>query len=742
MCKHVCYQNRSDVMHSLAQPIKYRGESINTIPERTGTFINGNTMKILEEMFTVFDGSKVRKNTAFLKALSIALQSHEHPSYNDVWDCAGREYAETTKKQNKSWIGRSGWVNNGTFGQHFWDEYMRRWIGYTEKKEMMTSLKNDAALRHQYDVETGYDYDNTMDVIRTNPQVTYRLPELPINKLNYFDTHNVQIIKMNHVGGNPVVQLPLSYHYRCNKCGYEEDMAFDVKNIPCDGEDCSGAMIRVKSQDVIRPAYASRVITDDLNSISIISLSEIPQGEFIGAVFLCRNKADYYLFMIATEEIEPTSSTVTIEPGRHAIWQLIDQIDAMHENRIGKHIDGLDWYKAAILLSYLANCKGRISTNVMVVGGAGLGKTSTARLLMATLTTQQKVQPMDDLTGPGLRGSTAQIKVGDTTISVPEPGLVVRHKLITIDEFLGSKNQIMNSLKTVLVSSTINVEVAGNRTQTPKYATAIATSNTVEAVGLEQNRWMLKWIETGDEDPLNEFVQQSAHEAMVDEWTLRGIEWRTGLAFPHIDRWPILFFINDMSEELTDHDLDGSDEEIDDIELAKLLYNSDIDEYFNFCGRIDVDWKSQRSRIKELINEIRVFDTAHPERKLDKIHSKRRLGQNITLMLQLSAQINGRAELIDEDFEFVRELWSKTCDWIDVSELSHNGDGKTYPAQSWTIERIKKEVHARMKDFEGSQKFWMTSRGFALITAELEKHGAPSGLVDNVIERYKENPKQ
>ena len=99
-----------------------------------------------------------------------------------------------------------------------------------------------------------------------------------------FDNHNIQIIKMNHVGSNPVVQLPLSYHYRCNACGQERDLAFDVKSIPC-GEECSGAMIRVKSRDIVRPAYASRVITDDLNSISIVSLSEIPQGEFIGAVF-------------------------------------------------------------------------------------------------------------------------------------------------------------------------------------------------------------------------------------------------------------------------------------------------------------------------------------------------------------------------------------------------------------------------------------------------------------------------
>jgi hypothetical protein len=243
------------------------------------------------------------------------------------------------------------------------------------------------------------------------------------------------------------------------------------------------------------------------------------------------------------------------------------------------------------------------------------------------------------------------------------------------------------------------------------------------------------------EDPSNEWTQQAANDAMVDEWRQRGLEWHTGLAFPHIDRWPILFFINDVSDELTDNDLDGSDEEINDLELAKLVYSHDIDEHFNFYGKICVDWKPKRARIKEFINEIRVYDPAHPERRIDRIHSKRRLGQNITLMLQLSAQINGRSELTDEDFDFVRELWSKTCEWIDVSELSHGTQTQTNPEQEWTIEVIKKRIHDHMKERIGTN-YYMTNTGFAMIADVLECEGAPTGLVENTIERYKQNPQQ
>lgn len=698
-------------------------------------------LKIVKEILKS-KGEHRRQFGKIFKLARIAFMNEKTPSYHNLFNGTS-PYSEKSIAVQQSMLKKLGVVDeSGLFTKWFFDEYLRRYEDTYAKRDRLVAIKQDSDYFEDHMVELEYDYTNTMDVIRKTPSMVYHLPPLPIKTLDYFDTRNIQIIKMNHVGGNPVVQLPLSYHYRCNKCGYETDLSFDVKKVSCSDADCSGDLIRVKMQDVVRPAFASRVITDDRNSISIISLSEIPHGEFIGAVFLCKNKADYYLFMIATEEIEPTRSTVTIVPERHAIWQIIDLIDSQHETLLGKHIDGMEWYKASILLAYLANCKGRISTNVMIVGGAGSGKTSTPRLYAATITTQQKVQPMDDLTGPGLRGSTTQIKVGDTTINVPEPGLVVRHKLIVIDELLGSTNPILNSLKTVLVSSTINVEVAGNRTQTPKYATAIATSNTVKAVSLEQNKWMGRWIIEHWDGEVNDFSKQAAHEAMIEEWTSRGLEWHTGLTFPHIDRWPILFFVKDASDELSDSDLDGSDEEIDDLELAKLLYNSDIDDYFNFCGRIQVDWKSQRPRIKDLVNEIRVKDIMQPDKTIDRIHSKRRLGQNIALMLQLSAQINGRANLTNEDFAFVRELWSKTCEWVDVSELSHDSGGKTYPTAEWTVERIKNEIHTHMKTLEGAQKYWMTKRGFSMIAAKLDAGGAPPELVDSTIERYRQSPNQ
>ena len=697
--------------------------------ERYKEYFEGNGsayLKIIKEILRTKGEHRRQFEKIFTSARKEFLNT-KTPNYLNLFN-GSSGYVEDSIKSQRSRLKKLGVVDaEGLFTEQFFDEYVRRYDKIRNKKKRLDAIKRDSGLFEDHIVEKEYDYNNTMDVIRETPSTAYHLPPLPVKKLDYFDTHTIQILKMNHVGGNPVVQLPLSFHYRCDGCGEEYDFAHDVKKIACPNEGCGRFMARVKSQDVIRPAYASRVITDDLNSISIISLTEIPQGEFIGAVFLCRNKADYYLFMIATEEIEPTSSTVTIEDGRHAIWQLIDIIDRQHEERANKHIHGMDWYKASILLAYLANCKGRVSTNCLIVGDPGVGKTSTPRFYMATLTPQQKVIDAMQLTGPGLHGSMAQIKIGDSTINVPEAGLLVRHRMVVIDELLENRNSLMPQLKSALMSSTISREVAGNRTQTPKYATAIATSNPVPDVIMEQIKWMNRWLEDGEES--FSFSAHPAKDAMIEEWTLRGLEWRTGQTLADIDRYPLLFFVRDPSNEISDYDLGGEDNEIDDLKLAKKLYDSDINEYFSFCGRIKVDWKSHSTKIIDLVKDLRKHDT---------IHSKKRLGQNITLMLQLSAQINGRATLIDEDFDFVRELWSKTCDWIDVAELSHNEDGKTYPAQDWTIQRIDTAIHDRMKKFEGSQKFWHTPRGFSIIAGELEDKGAPTDLVNTAVERFKD----
>ena len=685
------------------------------------------TGKIIEST-----GEKRRKFKTIFKAARTSFLNFSNPPIFDDSNTYTKRSMET-QMSNMRLLGVAN--GDGRFTEWFFDKYITMYDEMVDRRKKLLICKKDSEILDDIQAEIGFDYINTMDVLRANPRVKYHLKNgAKPSKLDYFETSQLQIIKLNHVGGNPVVQLPLEYHYYCDKCETETDKLYSSTSIRCDEDGCGGKLIRSPSMDSVRPVFASRVVTDDLNNIPIISLTEIPQGEFIGAVFLCRNKSDYYLFLVATEEIELVSSTIKIDKKTHAIWQIIKQIDNLHEERIGKHIHGLEWYKAAILMAYLANCKGRISTNLLIVGPPGIGKTSTPRFYMATLTPQQKVQDAMNLSGPGLHGSMAQIKIGDAVINVPEAGMLSRYKLVVIDEMFENRHNLLPQLKTALMSSTLTREIHGMRSQTPKYATAIATSNIIPSVLAEQNRWMMHWISDHSDqyDTTSLFTRNLAHKEMKDEWKTRGLEWRSGQPLPDMDRWPLIFFIRDPIESIHEYDLGGEDMAIDDLDLAKRLYESNIDEYFKFHGKIEVNWRPQSAEIIQLVEELQKHDT---------IHSKKRLSQNITLLLQLSAQINGRSELTDDDFMFVRGLWTKTCDWIDVSDLEFKDMTPMMASSAWDIERIKKRVHEYMTDCVGT-RYYMTPRGFSMISSRLEDEGAPSGLINSTVERYKQNPNQ
>lgn len=717
----------------LTCPICHGGEELINLSERACVFFDETYLQIVDDMFAFYDGKQMRRNTKFLKTLRSVLVKIEHPSLDDVWAHAERKYSETTKKQNRSWIKRTGWLTGNRFDERFFQEYMRRWNLLNDTKTKSKCDKADADMRHEYTITKVFDYDNTMDVLRKNRYVQYNFPEngeFPPEPIDYDDLSRLQVITIHHVGGNPRIPIPLSYHYTC-ECGAEINLPYEGKNVHCDRDECGRVMSRAPKQDLIKSGYVSQVVTTDFNNIPVVSLVEIPSGEFNAAVFVQKNKSGYYLFMIAVEEIDIVSPEIDISNDTHVIWQIIARIDNIHELQVGKHIHGLEWYKAAILLSYLANYQRHTSMNTLILGEGGSGKTSIARLYMATLTPQWKMQDTMSLSAPGLYGSTAAIKMNDTTVMIPEAGLLSRYKLVCVDEIYG-KQQILPEFRSLLRVSDISKEVAGNRSTMPKNASVIGTSNRIPSVILEQNRWMLKWITMMGDDPADEYAQEAAQEAMQAEWKERQLDWHTGQEFPDMDRWAFIFLIEDPEKTLKSHHLDAADMKINDSTLSRRVYDHSLDNYFLFCSKIGVDWKPHTDRILEFVKELQ---------KHDEIHSKR-MAQDITMVLTLSAQINGRAELTDEDFDFVKALWLKTCAWINVEEMDYVPTGAVYLPPEWTIETIKKEIHARMTRYEGSNRFWMTSRGFAVIAGELEEIGAPVELIETTIERYKQNTRQ
>jgi hypothetical protein len=689
-------------------------------------------------------GENRRKFKKVFQLARIEFLNTSTPRYEDLFN-GSSTYSPKSIGIQQSMLKRLGIIDtNGFFVEHFFNEYIRLYDEHDNKKHKFNCVKQDVVINPDVMIDTSFDYDNTLETIRKNPSdIAYHFPkslQTSAKKLDYSNTNTLQIVKLNHVGGNPRTPIPLTYHYTCS-CGNEVELSYEPKDLICDNESCGRKMTRSRFKDVFFAGFASQVIADDFNSLPILSLTPIPIGEFNAAVFLRRNKTGYYMFMIAIDDIVIESSDIKIDSGEHAIWQIIRSIDHMHEDRLGKYLHGMEWYKASILLSYLANSQRYTSMNVLAVGKGGTGKTSVPRFYLSTITQQFKVQDALSLSSPGLYGSTSAIRVGDSVVTIPEAGMLSRYQMAIVDEVYLKGNTILPVLRSLLRASTVSKEVAGNRTVMAKNACVIGTSNPIVEVLVAQSQWQNKWIKNwqldqvrfGADDTVTVLVKANGHAAMVEEWIKRDLDWHTGQPFPDMDRWMLIFFIEKKDKRLKKHHLNPDDLKIDDLQLSKLFFDQSLHDYFTFCSTIKVDYEKHSDRILDFVDEIRKHDTIHTDR----------IGQDVALVLTLSAQINGRSELTDEDFDFVKKLWSKTCEWIDVSELGHVSSGQLASSfDGWNIGKIKKEIHTRMDDYKGSPKFYMTPRGFSLISAKLEDMGAPIGLIESTVERYKQNPNQ
>ncbi|MEA3458485.1 MAG: hypothetical protein U9R21_07395, partial [Candidatus Thermoplasmatota archaeon] len=622
-------------------------------------------LQIVKEIMDNRNGNRQFK-TVFKLARG-AFLNEKTPLYDDLFNgslyssISSGHYSEKSIGIQRSMLKKLGILDSeGCFTEQFFEEYLKRYDAHIATKKKYVCVKHDVVLNPDISIDMSFTYENTIDTIRKNPtDVTYHFPEHLKNSaktLNYDDIEGIQIVKLHHVGGNPRIPIPLMYHYKC-ACGNEKDLPYETKHLVCDNEECKLTMVRSQVNDTFKSGYASQVTEGDLNNIPIVSLIELPLGAFNAAVFMRRNKSGYYLFMIAVEDITIESPDLSVSDNEHAIWQLIRRIDQNHESVLKKHLEGLEWYKAAIILAYLANYQHHTSLNILAFGDGGTGKTGTARFYMATLTRQQKLQDVTSLSEPGLYGSTTTIALNDTTVQIPEAGFLSRYKLVTIDEVY-QKHSLLASLRGLLRNTNITKEVHNNRITMPKNATVIGTSNPIPAVKMKQADIMNNWIKENEEGIHTALSEEYAHAAMVKEYISQNLDWHTGDEIPNMDRWAFAFFIKNPSDKLELHHLDPADMKIDDHLLSQLLYDQQVDDYLSFCSQIAVDWESQKDRILEFAQELR---------KHDKVHTTR-IGQDINMILQLSAQINGRAHLTDEDFDFVRELWSKTCEWVDVAE--------------------------------------------------------------------------
>lgn len=681
-----------------------------------------------------------RQNIKFVKLLREAILVNQYPALEDVFKNSG--YAKSTIYSRTFMLKKLQYFTDGVLNKLFYNDYYRYLDTVYNMKETMDISVEDSSVLDEIEINALYTHKDILNVLKNNADIRFKFPSgVEFSNLNYTD-YKVQYVQFNHIGTNTPVPYPINFYYKCNRCGGVQ--RFDEipnKNKKCPLAECGGVLIRDEIKDLVAMVYASQVTVDG-RDIPAISLVEIPNGEFTAATLMCRDtkNINYYVFILAVEEKVYESTQLDICSGEHAVWQLIDIIDNIHQERANYHIDGMDYYKAAVLMAAIANASGFKSYNILIAGKSGGAKTVTPRWYHNTFSLMCKLQDVVSLSLPGVVGSTSVININNRNIQIREPGLLSRYEFVILDELYNKvDDSLMGKLKGALSTPTMSKEVHGNRSESDKNASAVATANITPSVyNAARNKfnvYIQDYLANPDSYPLlNDYTRQAyellrfgrdpvaiVSKTMELECAAEGLNWIDGQALSDLDRFPLIFYVGNPAagedNSVPDHIFDDTDSKITTPVLQSMVYSQETRDYIQYCGNIKVVVDDEMLiRVKEFISGMWSGDY---------IHSKARGMRNIFKTLELSAMICGREYLSDMDFEFVKQLFDRTCHWIEIDDLRRRPDescdsvhphGRKEPVSS-DIESFIDKRFKRYDLYGEGKSFW--ERGLINISCDI-----------------------
>lgn len=667
---------------------------------------------IVPKMFA----SHHRINITVVKMLRKIVLVNQFPTLDEIFKES--KYAASTINSRKSTLRKQPYFKDDRLNMMFYRDYYRHFSTMYDMKEEMTISVVDSGVLDEIEISSLYTQKDVMNVLKRNPGIIFKFPsDVETTTLNYMDP-KVQYIKFNHIGSNTPVPLPLSFYYKCNRCLGVQRYSEISANRKCPLAECGGKLIREESMDSVVQVFVSQIATDGYY-LPAFSLVEIPNGEFTAATLVCRDEKNknYHVFILAVKEKKYESSQLDIRTDRHAVWQLIDIIDAVHEDRAGFHVHGMDYYKAAIIMSIIANFAGFKSYNVLIAGMSGGAKTVTPKWYYNTVSLMCKVQDVVSVSMPGLVGSSSVISVNNQNIKVSEPGLLSRNEFVVLDElYTRSENRLIGQLKGSLSSPTISKEVQGNRSEITKTASVTATANIEQSVYNTSREQYSIYVDSYEGDPegyanINEYTRAAMNDNIFDrdmgeivnrtlqhKFAAEGVNWIDGQMLSDLDRFALLFYVgNPMTTQevsVPDHIFDTVDSEIPIPELQRVVYTPEVREYIMWCSKIKMDIDDDaKEQIKPFILDLW---------KNDYIHSQARGMRYMMKTLELSAALCGRNYITQMDFDFVRELFGRTCKWVEIEEMQR-GDTELMVTSSDDISMENKyanRLQPNKKDIE------------------------------------------
>lgn len=636
--------------------------------------------------------SDKRSNKRFVEMLRQTILITQFPTLDDIFQTS--TYTPKTIRSRKSSLKKSKYFTDDRLNRMFYDDYYSQFAIYYDMMEDMSVSINDSSGLDEVTLSPLFTHSEVTKILNSNVNLKFAFPSThKVANLDFMD-NKVQFVKFNHIGINTSVPYPINFYYVCSGCKSIHRFPTVPTSKRCPFPNCNGTLVRKEEKDSVVRVFASQ-ISEVSGTIPAISLVEIPNGEFTAAVLICRDEQNtrYSVFILAIEEKSYETMPFIVNRDEHAIWQMIERIDALHEERMNFHIHGMDYYKAAILMMMVANFSDFTSYNILIAGKSGGAKTVTPKWYFNTISLACKIQDVVSVSMPGLVGSSSDIQVNNRSIRINEPGLLSRYEFVVLDEFYNKTEvRLIGQLKGSLSSPTISKEVHGNRSEIKKTASVVATANIAHAVYNSSRQKYDDYLRIYRADP-DTYANYDAHtEKAVNDnlfdtdvseiikrtvqhmYKAEGMNWIDGQTLSDLDRFALIFYVGnpfvDKETVVPDHIFDTIDAEISTPDLQRIIFSQEIRDYLKWCSQIkiimDADMKAKvKTFIKGLWNK-------------DHIHSDARGMRYISKTLEISAMICGRDYITERDFDFVKDLFSRSCRWVEIDEMVQERSDKIY----------------------------------------------------------------
>lgn len=595
----------------------------------------------------------------------LAIQSMGGDKVNMGALLKGLGFSEDAIKSYCSLV--SIWIDSeSNLTTKFYSEYNSILEELRNDRRKFKTMKNDAAVLESIPVHRSFDLKNTFECIADNENIKYYLPEgYKIDNLDY-EKQYLQIVKLICVSESLPVPFTYMHMYSCSKCDATKKVMDEKEKPRC--KECGMPMKKDVRATKSMTAFVSKVIYEG-NQIDAISRTKLPMNQFDAAVIPVKNEDKYNLFILAVGMPAPKDVPLVWTGGDRMV-DLIRNIDKIHTERLGKCVRGLDYVKMSIIQCRMAGLMGNTSTQALIVGAPGCGKSTVTKFYSFTLTDKSAFRDATAVTHAGLLGSSEVIDVFGSRSPVMQLGLLERYEIAVLDEFLDKSNEDLNVLKNALSNSTITSEKHNNKREVSRMAVLLCPSNVPSA-----HMKNIKFLAANKMNVFDDraFSLRAMPIQLKEEFWSQNKGWRDGEDLAILDRFAFIFYIESAKRDIgvIDEIVRSSEDRIPDTVLRSLFYVKTIDDYLKDCVKLKFEYSEEfdRPNLDRLIKKYCLPKSSSSEGFGDDIHSLERLNKYFKMMIECHALINMRSRSNEDDYIWLEKFYSKLCNFVYTDDL-------------------------------------------------------------------------